>query len=181
MKARPPRLALLGLTAATLALAAAAATPGPVRAQDAHLDEDCAKAPASLDVTVEGVRNGKGLITFTLYADNRKKFLAKGASMARFRVDAKAGITQGCVPLPAPGAYLLAVFHDENSDHVLNRSFIGLPKEGFGFSNNAPALVGLPSFDAVRFVAKPGKTPMRIKLHYLSGKEKLPAVPQAAP
>jgi uncharacterized protein (DUF2141 family) len=155
--------------AAVMLIALAGAKAAPARAA-----EDCGSAEASLDVTVEGLRNGAGLVTYTLYPDDRKRFLAKGGSLERIRVDAHAPATETCIPLPRPGAYLLAVYHDEDGDRKLDRNFIGLPKEGFGFSNNAPAAVGLPSFDAARFIAKAGKTVMRIKLRYLSGKEKIP-------
>ena len=90
-------------------------------------------------MTVEGLRNGNGLITYTLYPDDRKRFLANGGSLQRIRVDAGYPATETCIPLPRPGAYLLAVYHDEDGDRKLDRNFIGLPKEGFAFSNNAAA------------------------------------------
>ena len=30
----------------------------------------------------------------------------------------------------------MAIYHDANGDHDFNRSLVGLPTEGFGFSNN---------------------------------------------
>lgn len=156
------------MAAATVALGLVqAATP-------ARAALDCSTAEAKLDVTVEGLRSPKGLVTYTLYADDKKKFLAKGGSLERIRVDARAPATETCVPLPGPGTYLLAVYHDEDGNRKLNRSIIGLPREGFGFSNNATSSIGLPSFDAVRFIAKAGVTALKIKLRYLTGKEKLP-------
>jgi len=41
------------------------------------------------------------------------------------------------------GIYSIAIFHDENRDGELNKNFIGIPKEGYGFSNN----VIFPSFN----------------------------------
>jgi uncharacterized protein (DUF2141 family) len=155
--------------AAVAALGFVQATAAPARAA-----EDCAASEAKLDVTVEGLRSQKGLITYTLYPDDKKRFLAKGGSLERIRVDARAPATETCVPLPGPGTYLLAVYHDEDGNRKLNRSLIGLPREGFGFSNNATSSIGLPSFDAVRFIAKAGVTALKIKLRYLTGKEKLP-------
>ena len=158
------------LLAAIAILGLVQTTAAPARAA-----EECGPSEAKLDVTVEGLRSPKGLITYTLYPDNKKKFLAKGGSLQRIRVDARAPATETCVPLPGPGTYLLAVYHDEDGNRKLNRSIIGLPREGFGFSNNATSSIGLPSFDAVRFIAKQGVTALKIKLRYLSGKEKLPA------
>ncbi len=146
------------LLAALAVLGLVQTTAAPARAA-----EECAASEAKLDVTVEGLRSPNGLITYTLYPDNKKKFLAKGGSLERIRVDAHAPATETCVPLPGPGTYLLAVYHDEDGNRKLNRSI------------NATSSIGLPSFDAVRFIAKQGVTALKIKLRYLTGKEKLPA------
>lgn len=45
-----------------------------------------------------------------------------------------------------PGNYGVAAIHDENSNHKLDRNFIGIPKEGFGFANNPRVLLSPPSF-----------------------------------
>ena len=45
-----------------------------------------------------------------------------------------------------PGTYAVKVFHDVNSDGVLNTSWIGWPQEPYGFSNDAPVNMGPPPF-----------------------------------
>lgn len=118
--------------------------------------------PASatwLNVVVEGVRNGNGLVAVTLYADDASKFLIKHGSLYVGRVDAKAGTTRACIFVPKPGVYALALYHDENANQIFDRTSVGFPAEGFGFSNNPPTLAGLPSFKSVRIsVPKPGLT-----------------------
>jgi uncharacterized protein (DUF2141 family) len=128
---------------AALALAAA----GKAAAQ-----ESCT-GPASavrFYVTVEGVRSSQGLIAMTLYADDSRRFLARRGSLYVGRVPASASSTRVCIHLPGPGTYALAVYHDADGNRSFNRSGIGLPAEGYGFSNNAPAIFGLPSFSRVR-------------------------------
>src|SRR3546814_17710345 len=49
-----------------------------------------------------------------------------------------------------PGHYAVAIYHDENGDRKFNRT-LTTPKEGFGFSNDAPTTFGLSSFAKVRF------------------------------
>jgi uncharacterized protein (DUF2141 family) len=44
--------------------------------------------------------------------------------------------------------------HDSNSNQKLDTNWIGIPKEGYGFSNNAKATLGPPSFDQVKFNLK---------------------------
>ena len=50
-----------------------------------------------------------------------------------------------------PGTYALAVIHDENMNGILDTGFLGVPTEGYGFSNDAKALLGAPSFSAASF------------------------------
>lgn len=124
--------------------------------------------PASetwLQVVVDDVRSGNGLIALTLYADDRKRFLVKGGSLYVTRVNAQAGVARACIFLPGPGTYALAIYHDEDANQRFNRSALGLPKEGFGFSNNPGTLAGLPNFNSVRLsVARTGlETRIRMK------------------
>ena len=41
-----------------------------------------------------------------------------------------------------PGTYALAVIHDENMNGKLDTNWLGIPKEGYGFSNDVKALLG---------------------------------------
>ena len=127
----------------------------PAQAQSAPAQSapaGCTGTPSAtwIDVAVEGVQNGNGLIAITLYADNPRKFLIKHGSLYVGRVPARAGTTTGCIFVPAPGVYALAVYHDENGNQVFDRTGIGLPAEAYGFSNNPSTLVGLPTFHSVR-------------------------------
>ncbi len=45
------------------------------------------------------------------------------------------------------GSYAVSLFHDRNQDGVLNRGELGIPSEGFGFSNNAPSAQVLPNLE----------------------------------
>lgn len=44
------------------------------------------------------------------------------------------------------GKYAITVFHDENGNGRLDTGMFGIPKEGYGFSNNARGMFGPPSF-----------------------------------
>jgi hypothetical protein len=46
----------------------------------------------------------------------------------------------------APGTYALVISHDENTNGKLDTNWLGVPTEGYGFSNDATALLGAPSF-----------------------------------
>jgi uncharacterized protein (DUF2141 family) len=123
-------------------------------------------SPVRLQVIVEQVRSSEGLIAVTLYADDSHRFLAHHGSLYVGRVPARAGTTRVCIHLPGQGTYALAVYHDADGNRSFNRSVIGLPAEGYGFSNNAPAIFGLPSFRRVRIAVPRSGLGTTIRLHY---------------
>jgi uncharacterized protein (DUF2141 family) len=161
------RVRAAALALATLTLGSAAAQP--LAAEGTATPPAGCTGPASstwLNVVAENVRNGNGVIAITLYADNPSKFLVKRGSLYVGRVEATAGTTRGCIFVPKPGVYAVALYHDENRDGKFDRTGIGLPAEGYGFSNNPATLAGLPQFRSVRLgVAKPGLT-TRIGMKY---------------
>jgi uncharacterized protein (DUF2141 family) len=57
-----------------------------------------------------------------------------------------------------PGKYAFKYFHDENKNEKLDTNWIGVPTEGFGFSNNAEGMFGPPSFDKTIFTLKENLT-----------------------
>lgn len=134
----------------------------------ADVDPACTGAAdeVRLQLRVQGLRSSKGNITVTVYPDDADRFLAKGGKLLRVRLPAAAPVTRGCVRVPAAGHYEISVYHDENDDRHFGRSLLGLPAEGYGFSNNPKSLIGLPSFEAVRFPAAAGDNPLAIDLVY---------------
>lgn len=139
---------LLPLLAVTLPAQTPSPTPTP-----AILADGCTgpMSDTRLNVVIGNVRSARGVIAVSLYADDPKRFLAKRGSLYVGRVPAVAGVTRMCIHLPSTGTYGLAIYHDEDGDRKFKRSAIGLPAEGYAFSNNAPTIFGLPSFGRVRF------------------------------
>jgi len=64
------------------------------------------------------------------------------------------------------GTYALVVLHDEDMNGKLDTNWLGMPKEGFGFSNDAKALSGPPSFSAASFVYDGKDRDLTIALRY---------------
>lgn len=54
-------------------------------------------------------------------------------------------------PVSTTGRYAAIVFHDENGDGKFNTNWIGLPKEGYGFSNDVSISWRPPNFDEAAF------------------------------
>ena len=158
-KRRAALLSGLGGTAVLLSLAGtreAAAQPactGP-------------ESPVRLHVNVENVRAGQGLIAVTLYADDSSRFLARRGSLYVGRVPAHAPATRICIHLPSTGTYAIAVYHDADANRSFNRNGIGMPAEGYGFSNNPGTLFGLPSFRSVRLAVPRSDMETTVRIRY---------------
>ena len=49
--------------------------------------------------------------------------------------------------------YAIAIYHDQNSNNKFD-TFLSIPQEKFGFSNDAKVFFGPPSFDEAAFYLK---------------------------
>ncbi|MEQ9606274.1 MAG: DUF2141 domain-containing protein [Kiloniellaceae bacterium] len=133
-----------------------------------------AAAPTAIQVTVQNVRSSKGLITAVLYNDNPDTFLKRGARLDRIRVDAHKGETLLCLQAPASGRYTVAIYHDENGNEEFDRNFLGIPTEGYGFSQNPGFRFGKPDIEETLFTINGEKTDLRISVLYLDGEASAP-------
>jgi uncharacterized protein (DUF2141 family) len=50
------------------------------------------------------------------------------------------------------GNYAIKVFHDENRNEELDSNLLGIPTEDYGYSNNASAWFGPPSWEKAKFL-----------------------------
>ena len=66
----------------------------------------------------------------------------------------------------SPGTYAIVVIHDENRNGKLDTNWLGVPTEGYGFSNDAKGVIGAPSFSAASFSYDGRNLDMTISLHY---------------
>lgn len=103
-------------------------------------------------------------MVFTLYPDDSKRFLVKHGKLLRVRTATKAPATTACFWV-TPGSYAVATYHDENGDHEFNRTLFAV-KEGFGFSNDAPTTLGLPSLSRVRFPVPAAGAAIHMRIRY---------------
>ena len=62
----------------------------------------------------------------------------------------KTGISSEKFELPN-GIYAIGISVDSNKNNILDTNFFGMPKEQFGFSNNAFGRFGPPSFESASF------------------------------
>ena len=117
-------------------------------------------------VQINGVRSDKGLLVVVLYGDKPDEFLKKGGRLARERVPARAGAVAVCMEAPGPGTYAVAVYHDENDNGKFDRSWTGLPSEGFGVSNNPKPVMRAPTLGESAVQVGSGHKVVNIDLRY---------------
>lgn len=126
-----------------------------------------AAAPSTtqVDVTFEAVRNTKGLIRACLTREARYFPHCDADPAARkLSIPAAPGAKLSFHDV-ASGDYAISALHDENSDGKMNTR-IGIPREGFGFSNNPVVRMGPPKFGAVRFAVGVAAISETIRMQY---------------
>jgi len=118
----------------------------------------------SIEVRINGIENNDGTILIGLYNEG-EKFPDFDMSYAGAAPEAnKMGTTYTFTEIPA-GTYAIAVWHDEDEDKTLDKNILGIPRENYGFSNNAFGTFGPPDFDDAAFeVVRDEKTELVITL-----------------
>ena len=103
---------------------------------------------ADLEVSVEGLRSAEGNVRVALHRRADDAEFPDGDGVAGMFRPAEPDVVRIVfVDLP-PGDYAVAVFHDADGDEELGTNILGIPIEGYGFSNDARGFMGPPSFDA---------------------------------
>ena len=108
-----------------------------------------AASAADLSITVKDVHNSTGTVYLVVYDETNfgKPQLAKVKQKAPA---AKGDITIVFHDLPA-GRYAVSSYQDENGNGKLDTNSLGVPTEGFGFSNDAQPAGGPPKFNQAAF------------------------------
>ena len=123
---------------------------------------------AALTVHVTGARNAKGKIRVALFRD--AKGFPNDASQAIHTqaadIDPQTSSAQVVFADLPDGVYAVSVFHDENMNEKLDKNFVGVPKEGYGASNNPKKRMGPPTFDETKFQLSGTEQSVEIKLMY---------------
>jgi uncharacterized protein (DUF2141 family) len=133
------------------------------------LPQALASFNGKLSIRIDGIKAQRGQICLTVFSGSRG--FPDNSKRALLSQCAKVAETPQTVTFPnlKAGNYAVAVIHDVNGDGALNRNPLGIPTEGFGFSNNPVIRIGPPKFgDSAVFIAGPN-TNIQIKLQYLLG------------
>lgn len=122
----------------------------------------------TLTVHVTGARNAKGKIRAALF-QGAKGFPNDASRAIRTQaadIDPQALSGQIVLTNLHEGVYAVSVFHDENMNQKLDKNFMGIPKEGYGASNNPKKKMGPPDFEEAKFQISGQAQLLEIKLMY---------------
>ncbi len=117
----------------------------------------------TLVVSMTGFKSDKGKALLVVY-DSKESFSKIEMARARAMVPVVAGKAQAEITNLPPGTYSVSVFHDENGNGKLDANFLGMPKESYGFSNDARGKAGPPEWEATTFTFEGGKKTISITL-----------------
>jgi len=109
-----------------------------------------AAAGAELNVTIKNVRNAAGMVYVAVY-DSDSTFLKIERARAQMRAPAAKGEVVFTIRDLPPGRYAVTAYHDENNNGKLDKNWMGVPTEGYGFSNDVKAGLGPPKFNQAAF------------------------------
>jgi uncharacterized protein (DUF2141 family) len=122
-----------------------------------------AQSRATLTVKVENVSSRGGNMRVALY-DRTSWPNDDAAPVTDGVVPAKAGETIVSLRGIPPGTYGLKAFQDYNRNEQFDTTWLGLPAEKFGFSNDPRVMFSEPDFDATKFTLSPGANTITIHL-----------------
>ena len=107
-----------------------------------------------LTITVTDIQGDEGEILIGLYNTNDETF----ADVTKYYV------TTTFKELPK-GSYAVAVIHDANKNGKIDTNLVGLPTEGYGFSNNLRFMLRGATFEESQFELNKDKT-IVVKMGY---------------
>lgn len=130
----------------------------------ASASREQSSADFTLTIALSEARNDKGQLVVGLFA-SKADFPQQGRAVRASKVTLARGNAIVTFQGLEPGVYAIAVLHDENSNSKMDFNFLGMPLEGYGFSNDAPVSFGPPSFEdaAFKLVARRSRVPIRVR------------------
>jgi uncharacterized protein (DUF2141 family) len=105
----------------------------------------------SLIINVKKFKNNDGL-AYIMLQDPTKKLLQQQWT----KIERKE--TQAVFKNLKAGKYVVQIYHDENNNKKLDTGFLGMPKEGWGCSNDIQPHFAAPKFEDMIFTVAKDET-----------------------
>jgi uncharacterized protein (DUF2141 family) len=117
----------------------------------------------TMTVVVKNVKSDVGTVRLAVYS-SEDQFMKN--EIAGIEVKSVNGQAVAVFKNLGTGTYAISVMHDANDNKELDSNMFGVPKEGFGFSNDAMGMFGPPDFKKASF-EHAGKKDVVISLRYM--------------
>ena len=118
-----------------------------------------------LRVKVTNIESDKGKVMVALYNSKESYENGKSEPYRYASLEIQKGESNWEVDSLPAGEYAIKLYHDENDNQKMDKNIVGIPKESYGFSNNAPARFGPPSFEDAAFQVDKEETIQVIKIN----------------
>ena len=124
--------------------------------------------PIAISVTIKDIKTSNGQILMGIYKDD----VSFDKELPYKKVQAfKTKISNGTLVVEVklePGKYGISLMDDENFNGKMDYNFIGIPKEGFGFSNYYHSGLTKPKLKSFLFeVIENKNTKVEVKMKYM--------------
>ena len=109
------------------------------------------QAQNKLEIDIENITISQGTLVVSIF--NSAKSFDQNEVQEGFFQKIVVGSSQLQVVfenLPT-GRYAIKAYHDANDNQKLDKTWMGIPKESYGFSNNIMGIMGPPSFEQSAF------------------------------
>lgn len=121
-----------------------------------------------VEVTITGMKTDKGQLVFGIFRDDVTFQKEEAAITKVFPKNDLVNHTMTVSFNMEPGVWGLTLLDDENNSGLMEYNFIGIPKEGFGFSDFYASGLTKPKFDSFKFtLEKDQKKKISIRLRYI--------------
>ncbi len=125
-----------------------------------------AQEKGTLVIRISQLKNGNGAVLLSLYNKSAGFPKDPNAAIQKAKVKIENGTASVRFDDLPFGTYAVAMLHDENNDLKMNFNFVGMPKEGYGFSNNAKGTFGPPDYDEAAFRFSEDGQKIEIRTNY---------------
>lgn len=111
----------------------------------------------TITMEIDNLRNNKGQIIVAIFED----YATFQEETPKYdKVFSKKSTKDGKLTIRfslPPGTYAITLVDDENKNKEMDYNFIGLPKEGFGFSDYYHSGMSKPKFHQFKFTVRKGE------------------------
>ncbi|MET3126634.1 uncharacterized protein (DUF2141 family) [Arcicella rosea] len=122
---------------------------------------------ATVNINVSGIKSKKGQIVLSTFKNSES--FAKENPYKKIKFDKK-DLINGSLELKCTldvGVCGIVILDDENSNEDMDKNFLRMPKEGFGFSNYYMQSLKRVSFEEFKLNLNNGINNVQIKVKYL--------------